>query len=401
MKRTILVVSSIWIILVSTLFAWNYLNAKKEQEEIALQTAKSFFKQIQISREWNTMHGGVYVPVTKNTQPNPYLDDPLRDIEVNKNLRLTKINPAFMTRQIAEIADKEEGVRFHITSLRPIRPENRPTPREEMALKEFENGSQEFGRIITQDSISTFFYMAPLKTEKACLNCHAKQGYKEGTIRGGISVTLPFVAKVPIMALIIGHLVGGLGGMFGIVFFGARIHKAYEVIRNQAVTDALTGIPNRRSFSERILTEFRRSRRDKYPLSIIMADIDSFKSYNDSFGHKRGDECLKKVAQVIKETITRPGDFCARYGGEEFILILPNTPQEGAAAVAERIRAAIHGLAIPHEKSPAGVVTISLGVTTADSTSSMSYEQLVDQSDKALYSAKEKGRNRAEIFSTL
>ena len=118
--------------------------------------------QILITRAWNALHGGVYVPVDRNTQPNPYLDVPMRDIEVNEHLTLTKINPAYMTRQIAEIAANREGIQFHITSLKPIRPENRSTSEEEHALKSFETGVQEIGRIMDSESGSTFFYIPGL-----------------------------------------------------------------------------------------------------------------------------------------------------------------------------------------------------------------------------------------------
>jgi Protein of unknown function (DUF3365) len=138
MKKSIFLISAVWILLVGISFSWNYISAKKEQETIAFQTARSFFDQIVITRKWNAGHGGVYVPVTGDTRPNPYLGDPLRDIEVNRNLKLTKVNPAFMTRQIAEIAAQQEGIRFHITSLKSIRPENKPTTHEENALKSFE-----------------------------------------------------------------------------------------------------------------------------------------------------------------------------------------------------------------------------------------------------------------------
>jgi diguanylate cyclase (GGDEF)-like protein len=383
---------------VSISFLWNYSSAKKGQETIAYQTARSFFDQIVITRRWNAGHGGVYVLIDDNTHPNPYLEDPLRDIEVNRNLKLTKVNPAFMTRQIAEIAAQQKGIYFHITSLKPIRPGNKPTAREEKALKSFETGRKEIGEIITGESGKYFFYMAPLITEKECLKCHAKQGYKEGDIRGGISVTLPFLPILPLMSLIIGHFTIGLSGICGIVFFGVKLDKAYKKIKQQAVIDALTDIPNRRSFSEQILREFRDSRRNKLPLSVIMCDIDNFKSYNDTYGHNKGDECLKQVAQIIRSTLQRPRDFCARYGGEEFVIILPDTSREGAVSVAEEIRGNIQNTKIPHPKSlPLGIVSLSLGVSTMSSDEFASPEELVKQADKALYMAKQKGRNRIEI----
>jgi len=402
MKKTILIVSLMWTALVGTSFTWNYLNAVKEQNKISFQTAKSFFDQIVVSRTWNSMHGGVYVPVTSDTQPNPYLEDPVRDIKINENLMLTKVNPAFMTRQLSEIAQKKQGVQFHITSLKPIRAENKATPIEEAALRSFENGTQEIGKIVHDGASSHYFFMAPIKTEQVCLKCHAKQGYKEGDIRGGISVRLPFIPQIPLITLLMGHFAIGLAGVIGIVVFGIKLDKANESLRRQAIFDALTGIPNRRSFLERILTEFNRSLREKHPLAVIMGDVDNFKLYNDTYGHHAGDECLRKVAQTISKTLKRPGDFCARYGGEEFVIILPNVLKDGALFIAEGIRNNVLHLEIPHEKSmPLGIVSLSLGVATLVSNESISHEKLLSQADKALYIAKEKGRNRVEVYDEV
>ena len=202
------------------------------------------------------------------------------------------------------------------------------------------------------------------------------------------------------MSLMLGHIGISLFGIIGIVIFGITLNKAYETIQRQAVIDALTGIPNRRSFSEQLLREFRRSKRDKYPLSIIMCDVDNFKSYNDTYGHLKGDECLKAVAKVIDKSVNRPSDFCARYGGEEFVVILPNTALKGAVDVAEKIRTNIQKIGIEHIKSlPLQVVSLSLGVTSMETKTSMSHEELVNKADKALYMAKEKGRNRIEVIS--
>jgi diguanylate cyclase (GGDEF)-like protein len=148
------------------------------------------------------------------------------------------------------------------------------------------------------------------------------------------------------------------------------------------------------------LGEFQRSKREKYPLSLIMCDIDNFKSYNDTYGHKKGDECLKTVAQVIDNTITRPGDFCARYGGEEFVVILPNTPPKGALNIAEEIRTNVQNMGIEHVKSlPLKVVSMSLGIATSEVNTSISHEELVSRADKALYHAKGEGRNCVKAFN--
>ena len=242
--------------------------------------------------------------------------------------------------------------------------------------------------------------MAPLMTTKACLKCHEKQGYKEGDIRGGISVTLPFRGGVPFLPLFWGHFLIGAIGFIGIVFAENKLNKAYEKIKQQAVFDALTGIPNRRSFSETMVREFRRNKREQRPLSVIMCDIDNFKAYNDTYGHGEGDECLKKVAGGLEKALKRPGDFCGRYGGEEFIVILPNTDIDGALKIAEKICSDIENLKIAHEKSlPLQLVTLSLGLATMQENDAfMSHETLIKNADAALYEAKEKGRNQVRSF---
>ena len=401
-KRNTLLISILWTLLMAVSFAWNYSQEQQAHEELALQTARSFFEHILITRRWNAQHGGVYVPVTKTTLPNPNLQVPMREIKVNDSLTLTKINPAFMTREISEVSMAQEGIQFHITSLRPLRPENKATAQEEVFLKEFETGVKEAGLFIEKNGTTSFFYMAPLKTEKACLPCHEKQGYKEGDIRGGISVTLPFMANTSFGALLLAHIGIALTGLLGIFISGLRLDRAYAIIQRQAIIDSLTGISNRHWFSEHIVTEFERSNRDKGPLSVIMCDIDHFKRYNDTYGHGSGDKCLRQVAQEIKKSLTRPGDFCARYGGEEFVVILPDTSHNGALHVAERIRLNILELQILHEKSsPLPVVSLSLGVTTSTDQPLVSHEELLKNADTALYQAKANGRNRVEAYSSI
>ena len=139
-------------------------------------------------------------------------------------------------------------------------------------------------------------------------------------------------------------------GLFGIIISVKRLNDAYDKIRNQAVTDALTGIPNRRYFSDTIVKEFARSQRELQPLSLVMCDIDNFKIYNDTYGHSQGDSCLRKVAQAIDGSLGRASDICARYGGEEFVVILPNTTCDGAIKIAEKIRSNIEKTEIEPKK---------------------------------------------------
>ena len=398
-KKLLILIILIWLLLVTASFLWSYTSARNEQKNIAFQTARSFFEHIVITRLWNARHGGVYVPITEKTLPNPYLDVPMRDIPVNDKLTLTKINPAFMTRQISEIAKEFDGIQFHITSLKPIRPQNKPTAKEKQFLRKFEQGVKEKGGFIQKGGKIYYFYMAPLITKKACLKCHAGQGNKVGDIRGGISVTVPFVMNIPLLPLLIGHILIAFIGILGIIIAGKKLSQAYETIQKQAVIDALTGIPNRRSFSETLLKEFGHSYRNQEPLSVIMCDIDNFKMYNDTYGHIKGDMCLQKVAQAIKASLKRSTDFCARYGGEEFVILLPNTSLDGAIYVAERIRLNIEKMRILNKNSlPAGIVTLSLGVSSSEGVTVFEPETIIKNADTALYKAKEQGRNQVQAF---
>ncbi len=159
--------------------------------------------------------------------------------------------------------------------------------------------------------------------------------------------------------------------------------------------DPLTGIANRRSFDQYLGMMWGNSLREKGYISVIMIDIDNFKAYNDNYGHLQGDECLKRVAQVLVSSLKRPLDFVARYGGEEFIAVLPNTDTEGAVALAEVLRYNIELLNIPHEFSKtARSVTISLGVASIVPTAILNIIELIQHADQALYKSKQQGRNQ-------
>jgi diguanylate cyclase (GGDEF)-like protein len=168
------------------------------------------------------------------------------------------------------------------------------------------------------------------------------------------------------------------------------------VLRSQTFSDGLTGIANRRHFDVAIEREHRRAKRGGTPLSLLMIDIDHFKAYNDHYGHQKGDQCLIRVAAALSCMLKRPCDLMARYGGEEFAMILPETDVEQATLMAEGIRARAQALAIPHERngSDNGMVTISIGIATQKVDNGVSIEALIGAADRALYLAKNNGRNR-------
>jgi diguanylate cyclase (GGDEF)-like protein len=166
-----------------------------------------------------------------------------------------------------------------------------------------------------------------------------------------------------------------------------------------AQTDGLTGIANRRAFDQALERAIRRAHRTNEPLSLLLLDLDHFKALNDTAGHGAGDEVLRRFAGILAQAARRPDDVAARYGGEEFALILPATDQAGALEVAQRLRESLAGAQIPHPRGIDGLVTVSIGAVTADSSTELSARVLVSAADARLYEAKKSGRNRAVVGS--
>jgi hypothetical protein len=181
----------VWTVVLAGLFIWNFRSEIRKTDALVAYQARTYFQVIVSFRHWNARHGGVYVPTTETTHPNPYLDIPERDISTIDGLKLTLIDPAYMTRQIGEITSDGNHVSFRITSTNPLRPGNAPDAWERTALHMISTSKKEYSEYIdTAEGNRTFRYMAPLWVESSCLKCHAKQGYKVGDLRGGISVSL-------------------------------------------------------------------------------------------------------------------------------------------------------------------------------------------------------------------
>jgi len=173
-----------------------------------------------------------------------------------------------------------------------------------------------------------------------------------------------------------------------------ELEEANLALENLATTDALTGLHNRRSFDTSLSAYWRQAQRAKTELSLLMIDIDFFKPYNDTLGHKAGDEALQAVAKMIQEAAGRPLDIAARYGGEEFAIILPDTDRAGARLVAERLREEVHEASLPHPGSSiSDWITISIGCASGIPEVGLKPDELIKRADIALYQAKENGRN--------
>jgi diguanylate cyclase (GGDEF)-like protein len=170
-----------------------------------------------------------------------------------------------------------------------------------------------------------------------------------------------------------------------------------QQLRDMTRIDGLTGLSNRRSLDDRLMLEWHRAKRSGKPLALLFVDIDRFKRYNDTYGHQAGDDALTAVAQAIARNSQRPGDIAARFGGEEFVVVLPETDGAAAAVVAAAIHAAVRGLAIEHNGSEHGVITVSIGVACTDTEEVTDALGLIKVADQAVYRAKASGRNQTSM----
>lgn len=175
-----------------------------------------------------------------------------------------------------------------------------------------------------------------------------------------------------------------------------ELEKARDRLEQLALLDGLTGVANRRCFDQRFETEWKRAQRTRLPLSLLLVDIDHFKRLNDTYGHLVGDECLIRVAQTLRAAVNRPADLLARYGGEEFVALLPDTDETGARNVAWRLKESLMEMGM-HPVARC-MITASIGATTWDSVPDVTAEQMVEAADRALYQAKQNGRDRIEYL---
>jgi diguanylate cyclase (GGDEF)-like protein len=380
-----------WTLVIAASLAWNLVQQRQETLALAHTAAVVLIEEDLLYNRWACGHGGVYVPITDATQPNPYLAHlPERDILTPSGRRLTLIIAPNVNRQVYSLAKQTGKPQGHVTSLKPLQPENIPDAWEAAALKSFAQGRKEVSGTDTLGGKTVMRLMRPFITEPGCLNCHVNQEYHVGEVRGGISVMLPMVEwwgeRATMVAL--GHGCLWLLGVFTIVMGVRNLDRANAQIITVMHTDPLTGLANRRFFIEMLEKATAFARRHAQPLSFIMFDLDNFKAVNDTYGHAAGDQVLTSLAQLMNNFI-RKEDLAAWFGGEEFILMLPSTDLEQAAIMGERLRAQLENLSF---FTPPFCVTASFGITQyrPDDT----FETLIKRVDNALYAAKGAGKNK-------
>lgn len=396
-KRFITTICLTVTLALSSVFLGFNLKTRQLIHEENLVQARSLFNSIVMVRKWNARYNGVYVLKTPGVLSNPYLKRP--DIHDSEGNPYTLRNPAIMTHEISAIADQEGLFRFHMTSLKPLNPNNCPDPFEREALQKFELGEREFMRTEPMEGRRFFRYIAPLHVEQSCLACHAGQGYRLGEVRGGISVsfdvekTADKLARNLIMIVVLGALT--TGSLVGLLYyftkrFLRKVSEARRQIERLATFDGLTEVYNRGYGMGRFEEEFIRFSRNDKGLACLMVDIDHFKQVNDRFGHQVGDGVLKEVASRISQSL-RPYDMLCRYGGEEFMVVLPETELAAAVNIGERICQTIR-----EETIRDCSVTVSIGVT-AVVMGDPDLHEIINRADEALYHAKNEGRDRVEV----
>lgn len=400
-------ISSIAIIaiVISAVFFGFYLRTESLSEHALNKQARALFSEIIVTRRWVTNNGGVYVKVKPGVNPHPYLMT-IPGLKVTHedeegNLYTLK-NPGLVVREISEISNSSGLYTFHVASLKPVNKEkSSPDAFEREALLAFERGKHEHTAIEVTAQGPVYRYMAPLYFEQSCNKCHFNQGYKEGDIRGGISVNIPMASIVKEMRvnnyIMLGSGILVIAVLFGILYLISRrfmtaLSQAQGELVEMAATDALTKLPNRRVGIERLEEEISRHSRQESSLSCLMLDIDHFKEVNDKYGHLAGDAVLVSFAEVLSKTV-RKHDFVCRYGGEEFMVLLPETNLDAAITVAKKVMDSVVKNVVVNNDFIIGV-TVSIGVAQMSLGEDETADSLIHRADYMLYQAKAEGRNR-------
>ena len=427
-QRYALLIAIGWSVFILILLGMNIYWENQRILDVARTEARASIDKDILYRRWNAGHGGVYVPPTVDTPPNPYLKVPGRDVVTTGDSELTLVNPAYMTRQVFELQQNQSGTKSHITSLEPVRPENAADAWETKALQVFKTGATEVSSQEIIDGQQYMRLMRPLVTEQGCLKCHADQGYRIGDVRGGISVSIPLEKYAPIrraanVSFFVGYGLTWLCGLLGIYIAFCKIQRGVherdqadvalqkangqlqlqldeiaelqDALHEQAIRDPLTGLYNRRYMEEALRQEHARALREKYMISVVMFDLDLLKNINDAHGHAGGDMALKSVTEHIKSVI-RVEDVACRYGGDEFLVILHNTPLNIALRRVEKWRKDVSAMKIRYKEKQLRV-SISAGVAVFP-LHGQNMEDVVLAADEALYSIKSTKRNRVAAY---
>jgi len=391
-------------LLVAYSYYWNVDNIKNEKINLALSEARANWNKDAAFRKWATLHGGVYVQPDERTPPNPFLKHlPHRDVVTTEGMKLTLMNPAYIMRQMTEEFEQNYGIKGKITGKLQLNPNNKPDDWQLIALNLFESGQQD--EFFSQQMIAGqpyLRYMKAMYMTKGCVKCHGVLGYKDGDLRGGVSVSIPLKpyfdnAMETGQRILITHAIIWLLGFLAILFISYLLKKLLRQIADDAMHDYLTRLPNLSLFKNRLEQVFKQSKRNShYLFAVCFLDLDRFKNLNDSHGHSVGDKLLLALAERLTKLL-RPGDTIARMGGDEFTLLL-----DDVSGLDEVL--AITGRLLNSFKQPFNIdddeiyTDASVGICMS-SAHYRNYTDMIRDADIAMYRAKESGKGKVSVFN--
>ncbi len=387
-------------VIMAIFFSFHLTTSKTINTQL-IEQARAFFKEIIATRQWVAKHGGVYVPLETSGGVNAYLKNiaGVKAVITCEGQKYTLKNPALVTRELSESAIHEGKISYKITSLRALNDSNLADAFEKDSLQQFEKGVNETMSFEMINGTRYFRYMGPLQTVNSCLPCHASQGYKEGDIRGGISISIDAeevshkIARARFFMVItgIGVILLIIAAILYIsTYFIRDLQHAQQQLRKMALYDSLTALYNRMSGIRLLHGEIARCKRQNGILCISLIDLDHFKNINDTYGHQTGDEVLKLFAGLLTE-VTREYDVACRYGGEEFLIVMPGACLDNAMQVVTRLQEKLRSTSLKRKNTEIKV-NFSAGIT--ELTEKDSLDSLIARADSLLYDAKDSGRDQ-------
>ncbi len=387
---------------------WNTQHLHDMAKKRALSQAKAAINKDMTYRHLVSGVGGVYIPTDRGVTPNPYLAHiPHRDVTTKEGRELTLVNSSYFTRLVhdQEAIISPNGIRGHVTSMRPLRPENAPDEWEQLAISAFKKGATQWSGESVRNGEKYFRLMQPRMTKIACIECHIDQGYKPGDVMGGISVSIPMKplledSREGVFQLGAWHLFFWLTGIVGLLMGYSLLLRQERQMRFSALHDVLTGLPNRALFLDRLNQRLETAKRHDHTGAVLFIDLDRFKNINDSLGHSIGDQLIQEVGQRLQRML-RSEDTVARLGGDEFVVLLAELDSDAEAVVAEVQIVADKILEVLAQHHKLGgrelYASSSIGIALF-SKETIDSNEVLQQADVAMYRAKDAGGNCHHFF---
>jgi diguanylate cyclase (GGDEF)-like protein len=407
-RRWALVLLLFWSTAVLLSVAWNLFQIRDNIQHQAYSQADAALQKDLAYRSVVAEAGGVYVPIGKGVEPNPYLAHlPHRDIVTAEGLQLTLVNSSYFVRLAhdQEARSDDTGIRGHVTSQHLLRQENRPDEWEAQALEAFHLGAREQSGYSERNGLPYFRLMRPRFASESCFSCHTDTPLAVGDVLGGLSVAVPLApleasADHHTRIIAAGHGLLWLFGLGGLTYAHRRLAKQQRRLLHIAYHDDLTDLPNRSCLMESLHPIMRDAVRLDQHGAVILLDLDRFKNINDSLGHPVGDALLRETAKRIVHELPQDA-ILARIGGDEFVVLLPYLGNDAeialtrAHAVARRIKSSL--ARIYHVMDYELHVTTSIGVVIFPEQGENA-EEILRHADAAMYQAKSDGRNGIAFY---